>query len=81
MTYNPTAYPTLECYLEKVEAENNILRSAYVGLAKEISGFIFAHQYALRSDGGNSNIVVMEIRLKEAKELVPDQLEKLTTSF
>jgi hypothetical protein len=64
-----------------MDVELEILQEEYIALAKEISGFITAHQFAIRSDGGNSNIAVMEFRLKEAKEMFPDQLEKITTEF
>jgi len=37
-------------------------------LAKEAGGFIRCHELALSGDGGNSNMAVMEIRIKEFEE-------------
>lgn len=57
------------------------LEEHYSMLAKEISGFIHAHEISLRQDSGNSNIKTMEYRLKKAKELMPEKLAKLRTEF
>lgn len=58
-----------------------IMQLNYAHLAKEIRGLIWAHEWAIRGDGGNLNIQVMEIRLKEAKKMLPELLSELKTEF
>ena len=54
-------------FVKALQDENVRLREALKSLSNEASGLIYAHEFALSMDGGNSNMQVLRIRLEEAR--------------